>query len=425
MGECGGMLCRDEMIVGPLSLPDDTDTGSARVMMSRIASLRGKSTKRLDAAVSALAKQRKTQINTLENYTRFPLAVLQWTGWTAKVRDSGGYGRPIVFHRLTDQGRELLALLNQAQDLRASMLSGATPAIREATAKLGAISILERAGFDSSNLSADRAGWVRALVSAKLLSSNSTPLIFSPFQELSQKETSAIFGSVGRVSPTMKAGAPGVPTLAVSGRAPAPKTIGRVPKKASLPVATSVAQTPVERILRAALGKGLTSERAAGQLVTLFESANKAEFYPAVCQLFRILGYDCSTSRVGVNYQRWDAFITHPTDSVPIEIKSPAEELFVSVKGVRQALENKVILLARQAAQTRRETTSLVVGLLAPNDRAEVAELIADIHAAFGIRIGVIDFRSLALLAAGALQGSKAEAETLFALKGFLNVAAA
>ena len=32
---------------------------------------------------------------------------------------------------------------------------------------------------------------------------------------------------------------------------------------------------------------------------------------------------------------------------IPIEIKSPSEELYVNVKGIRQALENKIILESR------------------------------------------------------------------------------
>ena len=162
---------------------------------------------------------------------------------------------------------------------------------------------------------------------------------------------------------------------------------------------------------------------AADEVVARFENANKGEFYPTVAELLCALGYNCEVSRGGVNYQRWDAFINHPTDSVPVEIKSPGEERFISVKGVRQALENKVILLSRKAAPTKVQTTSLVVGFLPPNDRAEVAGLIGDVYSAFGVTIGVVDFRSLALMAASAVNGIRHDSETFLRLKGFIDVA--
>ena len=124
-----------------------------------------------------------------------------------------------------------------------------------------------------------------------------------------------------------------------------------------------------------------------------------------------------------MHYQRWDAFIIHPSDSVPIEIKSPGEEQCISVKGIRQALENKIILLSRTTAPCRRETTSLVVGYLIPNDRAEVADLISDIHGAFNITIGIVDFRSLIILAIAEFRGKQHDANTFLTLKGFINVA--
>jgi len=180
----------------------------------------------------------------------------------------------------------------------------------------------------------------------------------------------------------------------------------------------------LEAELQRELKKGVSVEAVADAVVAQFSQANKDQFYPAVAELFRCVGYDCTTSRVGVNYERWDAFIKHTTDSVPIEIKSPGEERFISVKGVRQALENKIILLARNAAQTQRGTTSLVVGFQAPNDRAEVADLVSDIYAAFQVSIGIVDFRSLALLAVAAAAGRPHDSASLLSLRGFIDVAA-
>jgi hypothetical protein len=108
---------------------------------------------------------------------------------------------------------------------------------------------------------------------------------------------------------------------------------------------------------------------------------------------------------------------------VPIEIKSPGEEQFISVKGVRQAAENKVILLARKASPTTRDATSLVVGYLPPNERAEVGNLMDDIFSAFDITIGLIDLRALLHLAFGCLYGGRrVEPSSILRLRGFINV---
>ena len=139
--------------------------------------------------------------------------------------------------------------------------------------------------------------------------------------------------------------------------------------------------------------------------------------------MFTLLGLDCSESRQGDNGARWDALIKDDTNSIPIEIKSPTEEIRLSLKAVRQALENKVILLSRKAYPTHLDTTSLVVGYELPNTRAEVTKLINDIYNTYNIRIGVIGLRTLFAMAISAISnGKRIEAEKLNEVKGILNV---
>jgi len=142
-------------------------------------------------------------------------------------------------------------------------------------------------------------------------------------------------------------------------------------------------------------------------LLEKYSQANRDVFYPLVVSLFCVLGFNCRLSRGGQNYERADAIILDKKHSIPIEIKSPGEEREISVKGIRQALENKVVLLSRQSYPTDPETTTMVVGFNPPNDRSEVHELVEDIRRAFNIRVGVIDFRSLALLAAHTVKSGK------------------
>src|SRR5260370_39684348 len=100
------------------------------------------------------------------------------------------------------------------------------------------------------------------------------------------------------------------------------------------------------------------------------------EYYPPVSELFLVLGLQSDYCRAGVNYQRWDACVWLGTVAVPIEIKSPTEEAFLSTKAIRQALENKIVLLARGGLKTSREITSLIVGYQVPNERGDMSSLI-------------------------------------------------
>lgn len=124
-----------------------------------------------------------------------------------------------------------------------------------------------------------------------------------------------------------------------------------------------------------------------------------------------------------MNYQRWDASVTLSGYTAPIEIKSPTEELYVSTKAVRQAIENKVVLLARRGLPTTAELTSLIVGYQIPNERGDLSTLIEDVHTAFGFNIGVLDLRTLASLAIRSITDSVSiDEEQLSFLKGFLDV---
>jgi hypothetical protein len=169
-----------------------------------------------------------------------------------------------------------------------------------------------------------------------------------------------------------------------------------VPSQASL----ELVHTNIDILFREALEHHSNAYLAVESITDIYKESNKSEFYPLVVELFRSIGYNCKLSRAGVNYQRWDAVIITPTYSIPIEVKSPGEEPFISVKAVRQALENKVIMLARHDLHpSNLEYTSLVVGYNPPNNRSEVITLVEDIFNAYHITIGVIDFRSLLKIA--------------------------
>ena len=148
-------------------------------------------------------------------------------------------------------------------------------------------------------------------------------------------------------------------------------------------------------------------------------NATQETFYPLVATLFKIMGFNCSSSRQGDNGARWDAIIDDPTRSIPIEIKSPTEEQHLSIKAVRQALENKIILLSRKTHITTPDVSTLAVGYYMPNERAEVVRLISYFKDTYGFNVGIIDLKTLLSLAISILVDKKGfDKEKLYKLEG-------
>ena len=154
-----------------------------------------------------------------------------------------------------------------------------------------------------------------------------------------------------------------------------------------------------------------------------YSSVNKEIYYPLIADLFCIIGFNCRVSRGGQNYERADAIIIDDKYSIPIEIKSPGEETEISVKAVRQALENKIIFLSRQQYKTDETTTSLAVGYNLPNSRSEVFELIDDIYKTFKFNICILGFEDLLVLAISVITtGKEIKIENFRTLRGVYNV---
>ena len=171
------------------------------------------------------------------------------------------------------------------------------------------------------------------------------------------------------------------------------------------------------------LSKTRSSEKTISILYKKYENANKDVFYPLVADLLCVIGFNCKVSRGGQNYERADAIIIDDKYSIPIEIKSPGEETEISVKAIRQALENKIIFLSRQQYKTDNETTSLAIGYNLPNMRSEVFELIEDIHNSFNFNICVLSFTDLLVMAVSVINsGKEISIQNFRTLKGVYNV---
>lgn len=407
MAELDGTLSRDEMIVGPLALTDDRDPEQFRTMVTTLRTAR-----RTRAGIADLVATRSAEWGitptTMGNYTRFPMAAMQWTGWA-----SGERGKLT----LAAAGRNALSHCAELIDFRVGDLRKAAPPVQLSLIRAGLRAMLARASL-STDAIPDEAKDAEVLRKANL---DATRMWFSPFQQLplAQVNTAIQRGNQG-ISPTLptKHGPAAETKARPIGRTDVSYTVTAHP---GLPDGNAQLTAEIRRHLSNAKGN---VTRAIEAFVHDHRKDNRDVFYPLVQGLFIAAGLDCRLSRAGVNYSRHDAILVFDDTSVPIEIKSPGEEPEISVKGVRQALENKIVLLSRKMYPCKRDHASLVVGYNAPNPRSEVHEVVANIHQVYDIRVAVLDLHNLARLAFDAIvAGRKVDVTPLLTATGVVNLA--
>lgn len=410
MESLDGRISRDEIIAGPMAVEDDRKKLVMEKMTEALRQCRGRSSA-LDALVARIGEQRGITKTTMENYTRFPIAAIQWAGWAVK---SGGF-----FH-LTDAGRAELKRIQALLDFRLEDFRALPVEARPLFIRACFYRMLERAGFDLAPVSAQLGADEKELARRKIPSPGQ--VLFSPFQQIEYSEVNAALPR--SESDAAKPTTPLTLELAERGGDTRQRGMKILYQTMSASADENAENEEIRTQIKQALQKN--NGRVAPTVESLFSKyadANQDEFYPLVANLFQILGFDCQLARRGRNYDRADATIIATDGSVPIEIKSPGEEEEISVKGVRQALENKVVLLARKRLPVQRGDTSLVVGYHPPNDRSEVHELIDDIDKAFRLRVGVVDFRSLLTLVTEVVATGKQVRITSFKqLKGVISV---
>jgi hypothetical protein len=147
MHRMDGMISRDEMIVGIYELLDDQQPGAFEAKVVKVQRLRGDFAA-LQRELEATAAPR--QVNTLQNYTRFPIGALQSSivQWAVSERLREPYGRPVPFLRLTEIGASVVANLDGRVDVREQHLRSFSNEVRAKFAIIAFYSMIERCGFD-------------------------------------------------------------------------------------------------------------------------------------------------------------------------------------------------------------------------------------------------------------------------------------
>jgi hypothetical protein len=420
-------ISRDEIIAGPMSLKDDRNKVSFAAMVAflrKARKVKGLLRKRLES----ISTDREITTTTMGNYTRFPLAVLAWTDWTSRqsVRQ---FGKIVEYRALTEKGIKAARDLNRFIDLRGSDLSNFNDRTITSLSKIAFYQMLERANFDITPALEEIRSLGQQLDKDGVLVAERkrTPILFSPFQELNPVVVRSIFPKAGKDG-TRKKSVQSKPDVSSPAQAGINTTVslisGDIDKGTHILKNVQNGSAALQIHLNGTVSnQGGNLDRTADYLLEHYRGAKKEVFYPLIADLLCLLDFPAEVSRAGVNYQRADVFINDPPVSIPIEVKSPTEELHISVKAIRQALENKIILQSRTPKSSTMPITTLAVGFYPPNSRAEVESLVADIKKAYGISIGVIDFRSLLILVLAKIIGGKVPNRKEFTeLCGIINV---
>jgi len=411
MNQLNGVLSRDEIIIGPLSINDDTDLKLFNSMCDELKELRESKINFDKKFTSSLVKRKISKV-TAHNYTRLPLGALKWLDWAQPSKDSSNYSTKQNTYKLTEHGRKVTSSLANMLDIRVRDLDNknidADSLIYHSFYKA-----LTASGFDTSLL-ANKLTKAKDKVTADFGTPN---ILFSPFQAVRKDILSKVFKikkinkkRVGIYSPDRL-----LATDVNKSLQDELKTT-LVTNKKDVNYKNEFYESVISLL------KTHTQGETVSILKDSFITHTKDEFYPLIGNIFSSIGIICDIPPHGVNSRRWDAILLSNDDSIPIEIKSPTEEMNLSVKAIRQALENKIILQSRKSEKNKWSTCTLAIGFELPSKRAEVLELINDIKKIYDINIAVFGIEYLLKIAVNCIsENTKIEFSELINKNGILN----
>lgn len=395
-------ITNKEMCMGPLC-QDDKKSKFFSQRCDQILSMR--KSKNTEREYNSFAKSIQMTPDSVRNCTRVPIAALKYVGYIESKGRKGYY--------ITSEGEEMLSAVEGMRDIRLREFNKFSRKKQESLIRLGFYGLLERAEYDISKVY-DIIERDKKLCEDIL---QGKELLFSPYQTLRKETVDKALG----ISPTI-------------GSSPKPVSLFSPAKSHEKHITVPISEdfcVPEVKFIGTSETIIINDIKNRGKFQTLEEivigikqekqSCDKDDFYPFVCSLFRIMGFPCEKSRDGDNGNRWDALITTETRNVPIEIKSPRESKVLTMKAVRQALENKIVLLSRAPESTSESISSLSICYELPRERSEIQQLVDEIYDTFHYKIGIVDIGTLLRIVASiVLKGKGLSAKQIYNLKGIL-----
>lgn len=379
-----GKINRDEILLGPMNLSDGYNASEVNDRIRFLKELRSsRNIGALNREIQKLADQNNMQTNSVRNLTRFVISSLEYTGWFKKENLSI-YGRSAPFLVLTQKGRNAVLAIEASYNLKGTDIDLDEDVSKE-LAETALLCMFKRADFDVDRELANHEDFLSGIRDE----TGKTDILFSPYQFFSKEELDKLlpYNTLSTGTEHHEA------QISVDINLHSYKTEAVVESKKSKLSKNEQTGRWLEGILRNADGN---LEKAVAAFMEDVSMMKQSVFYPLIADL---LGYifnrDAFAPSAGNNNMRYDVMIPDGENSIPVEVKSPTEEEMLSVKAIRQALENKVLLLARKPFPTTYEESSIACGYKLPNDRSDVYKLIDEIYETYRINISLLDMETL------------------------------
>lgn len=414
--DLGGTMYKHELCFGPMSI-NDQDESAYQNMLIKIKQVRG-NYNRLNAYFEKFADKLGMKPTPVDNCTRLPIAFMKSCNFVHSVIDNNLYGKPLQCLKITKHGQDVYNITKNMKDMRLDEFNSYNESKKKALIRLGIYSMLKRSGYDLT--STKKIMKNDALECFKILEGRE--LLFSPYQTIRRGliedalDIRLGIGTLSHYNTSIFRGR-------ISNNNELTQTLDlNIINNINTNLLTEPEDEEFINKVNRLHENGDSNLKIVQTLFDQYKTATQAVFYPLIATLFKIIGFNCSFSRPGDNGARWDAIINDEYRSIPIEIKSPTEEQHLSIKAIRQALENKIVLLSRKTHITSADVTTLAVGYYLPNERADVSRLISDIKVTYGYKVGVIDLKSLLTAAVSVLLSGKGfDKENLYYLEGLTN----
>lgn len=380
----GGKIHRDEILLGPMNLINGYAEKEKASKIKFLQEIR--KTKDIDVLndeIDKLADINEMQANSVRNLTRFVISSLEFTGWFEKKKLKV-YGKSSPFLILTEKGKLAVKQINESLIIKGDSID-----IEDEESKIisdiALLCMFKRANFD---VDAELEKY-ETTINCICEKNGKSDILFSPYQFFSGPEIEIVLPNYilqnGSEHRTVEVDT-SINILSM-------KTEALVEAKKSK-------QSKNEQMNKMLVKRLLNTNTNVHKAINIFMedivAMKQTEFYPLVADL---LGYifnrDAFAPSAGNNNMRYDVMIPDDAYSIPVEVKSPTEEEMLSVKAIRQATENKVLLLARKPYKTSYEVSTFACGFKLPNDRSDVYKLIEEIFETYAINVAILDMKTL------------------------------
>lgn len=379
-----GKIHRDEILLGPMNLTNGYSNGEVTKKIEYLKKVR--TTKKisvLDDEIKKLADSNSMQTVSVRNLTRFVISALDYSGWFEK-KNLKLYGKSSPFLVLTEKGYDIVEKIENSYNLKGEDINLEDDASLDLV-NTSLLCMLKRANFDVDEALKEHE---ESLEYIEKTTGNSD-IIFSPYQYFSGEELEKVLPQYQLSEGTEHRDVEVTTDLNIHTF----KSEVVVESKKSGLSKNEITNKIIQKRIK---DSNENIEKAVRLFVTEVSVMKQSEFYPLIANLMAfVFNREAFAPSAGNNNMRYDVMIPDDNYSIPVEVKSPTEEEMLSVKAIRQALENKVLLLARKPYPTVFEVSSIACGYKLPNDRSDVYKLIEEIHEVYNINISILDVETL------------------------------